>query len=1064
MNKVGCILKMLRGEKVQEGRVKSLLLFLFFVNISILTSAQIAGIEVVPVIVHTGEYGDGVDLNGYVTWHIYVIVEEEDDHLSAIYGTDYNVTPGLQDDEDIFWEFDCNLFQHEFAGPSSLDNNCAFWPSLPSMEFDSFFTIEALSSCDPDLVNYIIALPLIDAINTFEGTPGGAPNGDYFDGGTFFVDDGAYYTLNDGVNGIAGPDLKILIAQLTTCGGFELDFGVQIFEGGIGDNPDNEIFHIEAENPCTANPIDTSQDVIIPLNCFGETATIEFGEGGNGEINYEVWDQSDSTLLWDQLGGDQLAGFEDGCYFISMMDTIGCTDTSEVFCFIEPPLLELASALTADILCFDDATGIISNLATGGTDPLTFFLNDDILSAEVNNSTYENLGCGDYEIKVIDEFGCTDSTVISVSCPTILSVASSFINSSCFDLDNGSITATLSGGTGSSTVTWSSSVDLAFNNDFSGNTPLVFSISDLEPAIYTASIVDANNCTLDVEFEITEPDPMTTIVTPTDASCNSLSDGSIEVVASGGTPDFNYSVSELGGGTVDFDGLPVGDYVVVSVDDSGCQIIDTISIGQPAAIVFDSLIVQDVSCFGLCDGFITFAGLGGGEGNIVLTSIPALDPNVDNNGFIEACQQSYTILALDESNNCTYSLGSHTIIEPAELIMTVDAQDITCFGANNGSLSVECAGGTGDIDLMINDSLLLCGALLDSLAPGIYEVMLIDESQCFTSNLFELTEPEDLILQITDTIHLLCGGDDNGGVLFDISGGTASTDGDPYTFLLNGINQTLVDLIQLEAGQYQLCAQDANLCLACDSFAVLQPEPINFLFNITNTSCTGMDDGGLNVFAGGGTGPITISFEPANLDINNLSEGEYVVYAVDSAGCMAQDTALVEANILTDLSILLFETPLTCWNTGDGSATVVVLGGMAPYEIQWGDPDLQTTTTAVGLSEGSYQILVTDGQGCEADSLAQIVPNEGCFFIATAITPNGDGANDEWIIGGLEYFPTATVQVYNRWGQILFESRGTYVPWDATYNGRKVSLGDYYFLIKYDDNAEPITGTVTIKY
>ncbi len=998
--------------------------------------------------VHYGQVGS-VDLNGYITYRLAIDFTNANDFLLAV-TANQGATCMTPDAFDIDISSSGDVFQHVSGEGVYSGGICLFSDFDESLLFDSFATIDRFCPDPPGTIFFADACGMTPIVN-------------WENGADLWVDDGAWFNT-PGSNGTAGADLKVYVLQLTTNGDITACLGVGVHVGGVPSNLQEIQFCEDFPNPCLANALDTTLNLVDPINCFGELATMVIGnETGNGSIQYTLFaDDVAQTPITDDNSYENLSAGVD--YFVAMEDSFGCKDTTAVFSFIEPPLLELESELTADVLCFGDTTGVITNLATGGTDPLAFFLNDAASSEQLINSTYDNLGCGDYEVKVVDDLGCIDSTIISVSCPEILAVTATLVNSSCFALDNGSITATLTGGTGASTVTWSSSVDLTFDTQFTGGTPLNISISDLEPATYTASVVDANGCTFEISFDIDEPDPMTTVVSPTDASCNSLSDGSIDVVASGGTPDFDYSISELGGGPVTFDGLPAGEYVVISEDSQGCQILDTVTVGQPAAVVFDSLLVQDVSCFGLCDGSIAFTSLGGGEGNIVLTSIPVLNPNGNGDGFMEACQGNYTILAQDEGNNCTYSLGSHTIIEPAQLIMTPTIQDITCFGASNGSISIECAGGTGDIALTINDSLLACGSVLDSIPPGLYEVMLIDESQCFTSQTFELTEPDELELMILETIDLACGGDENGAVVFDVDGGTPSTDGDPYTFFVNGVNQTLIDLIQLGAGDYELCAQDANLCLACDSFQILQPEPITFLFNITNTSCTGMDDGALNVFAGGGTGPITISYDPPNLDINNLSEGEYVVYAVDSVGCMAQDTALVEANILTDLGIELFTTPLTCWNTGDGSATVVVLGGTAPYQIQWGDPDLQTTSTAIGLPEGSYQVIVTDGQGCEVDSLAQIVPNEGCFFIATAITPNGDGSNDEWIIGGLEYFPTATVQVFNRWGQILFESRGTYVPWDATFNGRKVSLGDYYFLINYDDNAEPITGTVTVKY
>ena len=90
---------------------------------------------------------------------------------------------------------------------------------------------------------------------------------------------------------------------------------------------------------------------------------------------------------------------------------------------------------------------------------------------------------------------------------------------------------------------------------------------------------------------------------------------------------------------------------------------------------------------------------------------------------------------------------------------------------------------------------------------------------------------------------------------------------------------------------------------------------------------------------------------------------------------------------------------------------------------------------------------------------------EGCLFIADAVTPNFDGYNDEWIVGGLQDFPESNVKVYNRYGQLLFESLpGEDVHWDATYNGNKLPIADYYYVIMLSPDDVPITGTVTIKY
>ncbi|NNE56408.1 MAG: T9SS type B sorting domain-containing protein [Flavobacteriales bacterium] len=180
---------------------------------------------------------------------------------------------------------------------------------------------------------------------------------------------------------------------------------------------------------------------------------------------------------------------------------------------------------------------------------------------------------------------------------------------------------------------------------------------------------------------------------------------------------------------------------------------------------------------------------------------------------------------------------------------------------------------------------------------------------------------------------------------------------------------------------------------------------------------------------------------------------------------MAADTIVITAAFVTDMDVEIFASPESCWEANDGTATAAVSGGFGEISYLWDDPADQTTATAIGLeAEETYSVIITDTLGCTLTAFAFIEPTEGCLFISTALTPNGDGSNDVWLIGGLEYFPDAAVQVYNRWGQLLFESRGYSVAWDGTHNGNKVAVADYYFIIDHKEGEAPITGTVTVKY
>lgn len=162
--------------------------------------------------------------------------------------------------------------------------------------------------------------------------------------------------------------------------------------------------------------------------------------------------------------------------------------------------------------------------------------------------------------------------------------------------------------------------------------------------------------------------------------------------------------------------------------------------------------------------------------------------------------------------------------------------------------------------------------------------------------------------------------------------------------------------------------------------------------------------------------------------------------------------------------LTMLSSPVTCWNEQDGTVTASVDGGHLPIQYLWSDFLAQETATATGLFEDTYAVVITDSLGCTLSSAVVVEPTIGCFFIADAITPNGDGYNDEWIVGGLEFFPSSKVSVYNRWGQELFSSLGYAKRWDGRFNNAPLPMADYYYVIDFNGDQEPITGTVTLKY
>jgi gliding motility-associated-like protein len=82
--------------------------------------------------------------------------------------------------------------------------------------------------------------------------------------------------------------------------------------------------------------------------------------------------------------------------------------------------------------------------------------------------------------------------------------------------------------------------------------------------------------------------------------------------------------------------------------------------------------------------------------------------------------------------------------------------------------------------------------------------------------------------------------------------------------------------------------------------------------------------------------------------------------------------------------------------------------------------------------------------------------------IANTITPNGDGINDYWKISGIENYPNASVQIFTRYGQKVFDSKGYAQPFDGTSNGTPLPVGVYYYIINLNTNCNLLSGNLTI--
>jgi gliding motility-associated-like protein len=131
------------------------------------------------------------------------------------------------------------------------------------------------------------------------------------------------------------------------------------------------------------------------------------------------------------------------------------------------------------------------------------------------------------------------------------------------------------------------------------------------------------------------------------------------------------------------------------------------------------------------------------------------------------------------------------------------------------------------------------------------------------------------------------------------------------------------------------------------------------------------------------------------------------------------------------------------------------------YNWAWVDGYSPTQYISVSPQESGWYFIEVESAGCLGfDSIYVIA---GGVKPYDAISPNGDSKNDTWEIVGIEKYNDALVQVFNRWGAIIFETSGVaYEAWDGTNNGKELPVGTYYYIIDLKNDTELISGPITI--
>ena len=638
--------------------------------------------------------------------------------------------------------------------------------------------------------------------------------------------------------------------------------------------------------------------------------------------------------------------------------------------------LPLGVLLTVtNISCFGETDGAVTATVAAGAGPFTYSWSVGLDTTETNDS----LSAGTYGLTVIDNFGCNQTDSFTIVEPGLLEISFSIDTpANCNGDSNGVASALVSGGTGPFDYVWSTGAN-TFNSPDTFNT-----VSGLTLGTYYVTVTDDNGC-IDID---TLSMGLGLSTGSMDAACLA-SNGKAWVIVSGGILPYTYQWDDPGTQTTDTAfSLAAGSYQVIVTDQNGCQDSVTVSVsnGQGPVITLDSIV--NITCSGGSDGAVYVT---------VTTGCCAIPPftytwsNADTTeDIVNVTGGTYTFTA-EDSIGCSTS-ETYTIVDPPQLVAAItDSVDISCNGANDGSITTAAIGGTAPYTYFWSPS-GGSGTTASNLSANTYTVSILDANGCAAvSNGVTISAPAALVLT-TDTASETCvGGDGKAWVI--VSGGTG-----PFTYLWDLLagSQTTDTAFNLTANTYNVTVTDGNGCSNTSSATIVQVgNPPIIAGSVIDVSCNGGNDGAVNISITGGTSAFTYNWSPGAQTtdtITGLSAGNNTLTVTDAVGCVATmmftitEPALLSGSITTS-------TNLSCNGANDGTATFTATNGQTPYTYLWSGGG--TTSSVSGLAPGSQSVTVTDAcNDTVTDAVTITEPGSHSFTFSNVVNVSCNGLSD----------------------------------------------------------------------
>ena len=767
------------------------------------------------------------------------------------------------------------------------------------------------------------------------------------------------------------------------------------------------------------------------------------------------------------------------------------------------PALPIHNGIYSVFATLNECDGPAADVATVVIPPI---FNDTIDVAICSYDTYElpdgtttnNVGFYTFDYTTID--GCDSSVIINLmhhpdmDLELLPNEFASGNNISCFGASDGSINLTITGGSPNYSYEWTGP---------NGFTSTAQNISDLEAGDYHVLVTDENGCYVNTSMELVEPAPLYEQISSHEypsgdnISCKGFSDGSVNLTISGGSPGYTYSWTGPNGfNSIDenLTDLSAGTYYVTASDLFGCTISTSIELTEPMSInenvtAFEYPSGHNISCHGLSDGSINLNISGGSpDFSFEWTGPFGFTSNDQNLNGLSA--GTYNVVIRDV-NNCDIT-STIVLTEPDLIALQVyvssdyNGQHISCYGADDAQVTVQVSGGSPSYTVNIdgNQTTFNNYGIVDNLGPGLLTVNVTDANGCQATTAVMVNEPTPIesaidVLSNHNNLPVSCANNYDGVIAANAIGGTP-----PYFYNWNHGNESHGEVLEnIGVGAYTVEVTDVNGCLTISTIA-LQAHP-NPTIETSDPQriCQG-EEASFTVYSDHNLAGCNWTFETGQTftSCNDISHRfnttgciDATVQVVSVNGCISElqlsDFICIDPKPIADFAmnddeINTLNNTVSFWNESQNAT-----------DYFWDFGDGQTTTVEnpshsfPNNSAGSYIVtLFAYSEFDCVDSISTIIKVEEDMriFVPNAFTPDGDKFNEVFspvLDGDFNRFDYQLL-IFNRWGELLFESRDAEVGWNGTYGGKVMQDGVYVWKLRVSSNDgtinKELAGHVTL--